>query len=91
MNEQIHPFFKDIFSRMGVDQVEALANRKPVADLKPELTEALRECIEKYCPGCGFGEEGCATIHHRDCRMLALLERAEGRKLKLNGEPEVEA
>lgn len=55
--------------------------------LNIELTEALRECLEKYCPSCGFGEHGCSTIHYSSCRMLALLERAEGRELKLNMEP----
>lgn len=54
-----------------------------------ELAIALRECLEKYCPGCGSGSEGCSTIHHINCRFLKLLEKAEGQKLKLNGQPEI--
>ena len=90
MND-LHPLFKDIFSRMGFDQVETLAYGKPPVietdPLKNLLTEALRECLSHYCPTCGFGDCGCSTIHHRDCPMLALLEKAEGQKLKLNMEP----
>jgi len=85
----LHPLFKDIFSRMGFDQVEALGSGKPLLpDMKKQLTEALRECLSHYCPTCGFGDCGCSTIHHRNCPMLSLLEKAEGQKLKLNMEPE---
>lgn len=54
---------------------------------KQKLSEALRECLSHYCPGCGFGDHGCATIHYIKCSYLALLEKAEGRELKLNMEP----
>jgi len=88
----LHPIFQDIFSRMGLDRVETLGAAKPPVDpLKKILTEALRECLSHYCPTCGFGDCGCSTIHHRNCPMLALLEKAEGQKLKLNMEPEEDA
>lgn len=67
---------------------EAMENAVKLDALKDELTEAFRQCLIHYCPGCGFGTHLDAKIHHFSCPMFLLLERAEGRKLKLNGEPE---
>lgn len=58
--------------------------------LKNDLTAALRECLTDYCVGCGSGEQGTSEFHHQDCRMFLLLQKAEGRRLKQNMEPEEE-
>lgn len=59
-------------------------------ELQKQLAAALRICLLDYCPECSAGRQGVEENHRPHCSMFKLLEKAEGRKLQLNLDPEVE-